>query len=135
MAKTVYVFNCFNEPVTAMSVAGYAVGDVSPWSEGGEGKPLKYTPNGLAVKRSKYPTKEYFAIGENSLLVPWDSFTGSTTVKIPDPSSSGISLDDDLILFACTNEALLLTTRGFVVDQFPMVHKLSEKSKGEGSDA
>lgn len=131
MAGKVYVFNCYNEPVTAMSVAGYAVGNVAPWSEGGTEKPLKYTPNGLAIKRSKYPTQECFAIGENAFLVPWDSFTGTTSVKIPDPSSSGISLDDDLILFVCTNEAVLLTTRGYVVEQFPMAHKPSESSKGE----
>jgi hypothetical protein len=129
MAGKVYVFNCFNEPITGLSVAGYSVGNIPQWADG-TGKAIKYTPEGMTVERSKYPTQKDFAIGENSLLVPWDSFTGSTTVVIPDPKpqeKNSVSLDDDLILFLCTNEAILLTTRGFVLNTFPMQLQASEE--------
>ena len=52
--------------------------------------------------------------------MPWDSFRGTVSVVIPDPKASRVSLDDPLILFLSRNEAVLLTTRGFVIQTFPV---------------
>jgi hypothetical protein len=114
---SVYVFNCYNEPISGFTVGGSQVGDI-PGSSSGSGQAARYTPAGLPVPRSRHPDPGSFAIGNNQVSSPWDSFLGTATITIPDPSSSGISLDDDLILFLALNQAMLLTTRGFVKATF-----------------
>jgi hypothetical protein len=112
---SVYVFNCFNEPITALAVAGSAVGGIPGWSTGGGSR---YTPAARAVPRTRNPTPGgNFAIGNNAISIPWDSFRGMATITIPDPGS-GIGLDEDLILFVATNQATLLSTRGSVQATF-----------------
>jgi hypothetical protein len=113
---SVYVFNCYNEPISALAVAGAAVGGIDSWSTRGQ---TLYTPAERAVQRSRSPNPGSFANGNNAVRIPWDSFTGTTTVTIPD-ASSGISIDDDLILFLTINQAILLTTRGRVQSTFPV---------------
>jgi hypothetical protein len=122
VTSNVYVFNCYNEPITKLLVGGNSAGDIAGWSTVAG---TKYTAAELAVPRSKYPddAKATFAIGDNDIRVPWDSFTGTATVAIPNPTSSPISLDDDLILFITRNEAILMTTRGFVQDTFKVLLK------------
>lgn len=56
-AGKVTVFNCYSEPVTGLTVSGYAVGDIGPYSQGGAGKPPRYTPSSLVVARSKTPSR------------------------------------------------------------------------------
>lgn len=112
----VYVFNCFNEPISGLAVAGRSVGTIPGWSDGGRDQ-TRYTPAGLAVPRARSTTPGQFAFGDNAVAIPWDSYTGVTTIKIPDPQS-GVSLDDDLILFVAVNQATLQTTRGFVLATF-----------------
>jgi hypothetical protein len=115
----VYVFNCFNEPITGLSVAGYAAGNIAAYADGKTTVPI-YTPSSLAVPRSKAPeSKATFAIGDNLLVAPWVSFRGNATIKIPDPTK-GVSLSDPLLLFLAVNKAILLTTRGYVLEEFPM---------------
>jgi hypothetical protein len=117
---SVYVFNCFDEPVTALSVGGYGAGDILASSSGGGGLPGRYTPGGgLQVPRSLRPgNQQQFAVGNNAVEIPWDSFLGFATITVPDPRTSQISLDDDLVLLLATNSAMLLTTRGSVVATF-----------------
>jgi hypothetical protein len=113
---SVYVFNCYNEPISSLTVAGAAVGSIDSWSTRGQ---TLYTPAERAVPRTRNPSPGSFVNGNNAVRIPWDSFTGTTTVTIPD-GSSGISLDDDLILFLAINQAMLLTTRGRVQSTFPV---------------
>ncbi len=118
MPGNITVFNSYNEPVTQLSVGGYAAGDIAGWSQTAP----RYTPSQLVVARSKdRGTKASFAIGANQVSIPWNSFTGLCTVKIPDPETSPVSLDDDLILYLTVNKAFLLTTRGFVWDVFDVI--------------
>lgn len=112
----VTVFNCYNEPVSRLNIDGGDVGDIAPWSEGGGNRPAKYTPASLTVPRSKNPEPKSFAIGSNRLSSQWNSFTGTATIEIPDPSQ--VSLNDDLLLFLAINEATMLTTRGYVIARF-----------------
>jgi hypothetical protein len=114
----VTVFNCYNEPVNGLAVGGGVVGDIAAWSGGGGSRPPKYTPASLTVSRSKKPEPKSFAIGENRLLIPWDSFTGTAKIQIPDPAQSPVSLDDDLLLFVGINEVTMMTTRGYVTARF-----------------
>src|SRR4051812_78512 len=125
MPGTVTVFNCYNEPVTSLSVSGGTAGDIDAWSDGGPGQPPKYTPAERSVPRSKYKTQGQFAVGDNAVQIPWNSFSGAATVTIPDPTKVPISLDDPLILMVCTNQAALLTTRGFVQATFPVTLTMS----------
>lgn len=119
-AGTVTVFNCFSEPVNGLSVAQGSVGDIDGWSDGGGGRSPKYTPSSRVVPRSKKPDPKTFAPGDNPVAVPWNSFTGNATVRIPTPADSGISIDDDLLLFVSTSQMTLMTTHGRVVDNFPV---------------
>jgi|SRR3954447_13173576 len=118
MPGTVTVFNCYNEPITSLSVSGNGVGDIPPASPGGDGKPLKYTPSGKAIPRSKHAEQGKFAIGDNAVQIPWNSFTGTTTITIPNPTTAPVSLDDNLILYVTTNKAILVLERGFVLQTF-----------------
>ena len=118
----VYVFNLYNEPVTNLSVAGYNAGNIDGYATGTvpPNVPI-YTPASLAVPRSKNPgTTASFAIGDNAMVIPGDSFRGTTTVTIPNPAVSPVSLNDPLILYLTRNDAVLVTDRGYVLGQFPV---------------
>jgi hypothetical protein len=119
MPGSVYVFNFYNEPISNLSVGGYPAGNVNGCGNGTSAPP--YTPASLPVPRAKYPAgSAAFAIGDNSVVIPWDSFRAMVTVTIPNPASSPVSLDDPLILLLAVNEAILLTTRGYVLSTFPV---------------
>jgi hypothetical protein len=135
MPGKVTVFNCFNEPITGLSVSGNGVGNVTGWSTGGTGSPPQYTPSSITVPRSKYAAAGTFAIGANPIIVPWDSFTGRASITIPSsvPGSGPISLDQDLMLYITANEAFLTTQFGYVVgDPFPISGSLSSQSPDQG---
>lgn len=117
MPGTVYVFNCYSEPITSLTVNGGSAGNVPGWSTVAA---TKYTPAGLPVKRTKYPSPGCFAIDRNEVRVPWDSCTGVATVLVPSPASGLASLDDDLVLFVALNQIVLQTTRGQVIQTFPV---------------
>jgi hypothetical protein len=110
---SVYVFNCFNEPMGAFTVAGKSAGRLDGWSNGGGGKTL-YTPAGLQVPRARSKTPGEFANGDNAVSIRWDSFDGTATIKIPGAEGS-VSLLDDLILLVALNGAMVQTTRGIVL--------------------
>jgi hypothetical protein len=112
---SVYVFNCYNEPISGLVVGGGRVGNIPGWASGGS---TIYTPSAIRVPRSKSAAPGNFATGDNSVRSPWDSYTGTTKITIPGPGS--ISLDDDLILFLAVNQATLMTTRVFVNATFPV---------------
>jgi hypothetical protein len=112
----IYVFNCYNEPINRLSVAGGQAGTIPPWSAGDRGQFL-YTPAGIRVPRARSKTPGQFAIGDNAVSIEWDSFTGTATINIPG-GDSGVSLDDDLVLFVAVNQATLQSTRGFVLATF-----------------
>jgi hypothetical protein len=117
----VYVFNCFNEPITGLSVAGYLAGDLPGYADGKTPNAPIYTPSSIPVARSKTPqSSASFAIGNNALIAPWDSFRASATITIPDPAKQNVSLDDPLLLFLAVNDAILLTIRGYVLGEFPV---------------
>jgi len=116
---TVYVFNCYNEPITNLSVSGYNAGNISGWEE--SDKSVMYTPNEMQVPRSKHGddlTSAAFAIGANAVIIPWVSFQANTTVNIPNPAISPVSLMDNLILYLTVNKAILMTNRGYVLETF-----------------
>jgi hypothetical protein len=118
----VYVFNLYNEPVSNLSVSGYNAGDIAGYATGTvpPNVPI-YTPASLAVPRSKSPgSTASFAVGDNAVLIPWDSFRGAVTVTIPNPAVSPVSLMDPLILYLTRNDAVLMTDRGYVLGQFPV---------------
>jgi hypothetical protein len=115
--SNVSVFNCFNEPLNGLSVAGGLAGNIPGYST--TGAQTRYTPGGLPVPRSRGQSPGQFGIGNNAVSLPWDSLTGSATIVIPDPSS-GVSLFDDLVLFAFTNQATLVSTRGATLATFPV---------------
>ena len=122
MAANVYVFNLYNEPITNLSVAGYNAGSINGYANGTTppNTPI-YTPASLAVPRTKSPGgSASFSIGDNAVVIPWDSFRGTATITIPDPTKYPISLNDPLILLVAVNNAILLTTRGYVVQTFPV---------------
>jgi hypothetical protein len=114
----VTVLNCFNEAIHGLVVSGAAVGDIDGISMGGAGKPTVGTPAGITVPRSKGATPGAFAFGDNPIVARWDSFNGTATIRIPDPRSEPISLDDPLALYVATNRATLMTLRGFVLNYF-----------------
>jgi hypothetical protein len=128
MAGQVTVFNCFNEPVTNLSVGGYPAGSIPAWSGGVTPAPPKYTPSSITVPRAKYAgTSVAFAIGDNPIMVPWDSFTGRGTITVPSsvPGGGPISLDQDLMLYVTANEAFLMTQFGYVIGTFAITGSLS----------
>lgn len=119
MPGSVYVFNLYNEPITNLTIGGYPAGSINGYSNG-SGAP-RYTPASLSVPRTKYPAgSAAFAIGDNSVVIPWDSFRGMAMVTIPNPGTAPVSLDDPLILLLAVNEAILLNTRGYVLSTFPV---------------
>jgi hypothetical protein len=111
----VYVFNCYNEPISSLKIREEDLGGIPAWSQGKEKEALKYTPNGITVLRSKNVEPKCFSVGTNKLFILWASFTGTTKIEVPSPVESEVSLEDDLILFLCKNETFLLTKRGGVV--------------------
>lgn len=120
MPGNVYVFNLYNEPITNLAVAGYTAGSVNGYANGSTGTPI-YTPASLAVPRSKSPGgSASFAIGDNPVVIPWDSFLGRVTITTPDPTRYPISLNDPLILLLAVSHAILLTTRGYLLSTFPV---------------
>jgi hypothetical protein len=116
---SVYVFNSYNEAVSSLGVAGGVVGDIAGWSRG-SGQVTQYTPSARPVPRVRNATPGGFAVGDNAVRIPWDSYTGRATVTIPSPGSSPVSLDDDLILLLTLTQAILESTRGFVLSTFPV---------------
>jgi len=124
---TVHVFNSYNEPVTGLSVSGYSAGNIDGWAASGA---TQYTPNQVSVPRCKYQGEvsgPAFAIGDNPVVIPWVSFRAAATITIP-PPQSGVSLMDDLILYLTVNTAILVTTRGYVLNTFPIsTTKLSDE--------
>jgi len=117
MPGSVYVFNLFNEPITNLSVSGFPAGSIDGYATG-MSAPM-YTPASLVVPRTKSPADSAaFALGDNNLTIPWDSFRGMTTVTIPNPASAPVSLDDPLILLLAVNNAMLLSTRGYLLATF-----------------
>ena len=114
MPGKVYVFNSYNEPITNLSVSGYNAGSIAGWG-------TDYKPDVINVPRAKHSDDEStaaFAIGDNPMIIPWDSFQAAAKVTIPNPAASNVSLDDDLILYLMVNKAILVTTRGYVLDVF-----------------
>lgn len=121
MTGKVTVFNNYHEPVTHLLVSNNNAGNIPGWSPGSA--PPQYTPSSLAVPRAKYPASSaVFAYGTNSVVFPWNSRTGHTTVSIP----TDTSLDDDLILYLTQNQAILLTSRGVVINASPVTTSLSD---------
>ena len=112
ISSNVYVFNCYNEPINALSVQFG-----TPVTIAGYGSsPTKYTPAGTAGPRAKGLAAGVFGVGANNLTAAWDSGTGTCTVVIPSPPN--FSVDDDLILFIMLNKAVLADTRGHVLGTF-----------------
>jgi|GEM_PF-2702082 len=127
MGSYVYVFNLYSEPVCHLTVGGAPAGSIAGYATGAGAPP--FTPARLAVSRARYPSgSAAFVLGENPVHIPWDSFRGSTTVCIPSPGSSPVSLDDPLLLLLAVNQATLLTTRGFVLANFPVSLGMGEAS-------
>ncbi|HST49605.1 hypothetical protein [Jatrophihabitans sp.] len=119
MGSYVYVFNLYSEPVTTLTVGGAPAGSIAGYATGAGAPP--YTPARLAVSRARYPTgSAAFVLGDNLVQIPWDSFRGLTTVTIPSPGSAPVGLDDPLMLLLAVNQATLLSTRGFVLANFPV---------------
>jgi hypothetical protein len=120
IAGKVTVFNCYSEPIDRLLVNGDSVGDIAAWSEGGANRPPKYTPASLTVPRSKAPEPKSIAIGDNDFRIDWGSFDGRSTILVPSPAQSPITLNDDLLLFVAINEATLMDDRGFVWGRAPV---------------
>ena len=108
---SVHVFNCYNEPVTGLSVAGYVAGSIGALADDDT-----FTPQSIPVPRARTrPTTAAFAIGATTVIVPWDSFRGTTTVTVPDPADGAVSLTDPLLLALSPSGSALLTQRGYVL--------------------
>lgn len=119
MPASVYVFNLYNEPIGNLSISGCPAGSINGYANGNSA-PI-YTPASLSVPRTKHPAgSAAFALGPNPVIISWDSFRAMTTVTIPSPSTSTVSPDDPLILLLAVNEAMLLTTRGYLLTTFPV---------------
>jgi hypothetical protein len=126
MSGKVTVFNSYNEPITNLLVSNNIAGNIAGWSQGPT--PPLYTPGSLPVQRAKYPgSSPVFAYGANTMVFPWDSRTGHTTVTIPPETS----LDDDLILYLTQNDAILLTARGVVINTATVETTLSVAALAE----
>lgn len=119
MPGSVHVFNLYNETISNLSISGCPAGSINGYANGSSA-PI-YTPASLSVPRTRHPDgSATFAIGPNQVIIPWDSFRAMTTVTIPSPSTSPVGLDDPLILLLAVNEAMLLTTRGYLLTTFPV---------------
>ncbi len=118
LSGKVYVFNSYNEAISSLSIHGYAAGSIKAWAAKTTENP--YQPCALEVGRVRHAdelSSAGFAYGDNQIVIPWDSFQGTATIKIPSPADR-VSGDDDLILYVCVNKAILLDARGFVLDTF-----------------
>jgi hypothetical protein len=111
MPGKVTVFNCSSESAQLQVSSGQA-GAIAALSQGAG---ASYTPGSITVGRSGSPSPGAFAQGSNPVVILWDSMTGSTTVDVP---AGIVSLDDDLLLFVTSNQAFLVTTRGYTVGTF-----------------
>jgi hypothetical protein len=110
----VVVFNCYNEPVDAMTVnAGDGV-PIGGWSPGGDQNPPLYTPSSVSVPRGTLPSEGVFGFGDNQVVVPWVSRGGAVIVSV---SADG-SVLDDLVLYVMEKQAVLVNTRGIVQGTF-----------------
>src|SRR5258708_36583935 len=109
MAGKVYVFNCYNEPV-ALAVNGSPAGTIPPWGNMGAST---YQPQSIALGRAKSTGSSgpQFGPGNNACRAQWESFSFMLSIVVPSPRS-GVSLDDDLVLYLFVTESGLATTRG-----------------------
>jgi hypothetical protein len=69
----------------------------------------------VSVLRTRNQDAGKFAIGANQVRLQADSFDGSLLVDIPNPGQSSVSIDDDLILMIFTNQFVLSSMRGYVI--------------------
>lgn len=116
MPGKVSVFNLYNEPISGLSVSGYSAGNVAGYNPPTSSP--AYQPGALAtpVSRAAHAgSSALFVTGDNNVIIPWESFTGTVTITMPDPTKTQVSIDDDLIIYLATNLALVVTTRGFVL--------------------
>jgi hypothetical protein len=115
----VYVFNNFNEPISALNVASFQAGAVPAWTANGN---AIYTPQFIKIPRVKHAderTSAAFAQDQaNDVVAKWDSFIGHGVITMP---AGDVSLDEDLILYLAVNQFTLLTTRGFVKQNVPII--------------
>lgn len=114
---SVHVFNCYNEPVAALSVAGYVAGDLGPLADGEDPPGLApFTPLSIEVPRTRYRIPAAaFPVGATTVVVPWDSFIGTAVVTVPDPTGGAVSLTDSLVLALNPAGGALLTARGYLL--------------------
>jgi hypothetical protein len=115
----VYVFNCFNEKAQ-ISVTGYSAGPIAAWQSVTGSNP--YQPSAVTVPRIKHNDERSGAAfaddGGNSLNVGWDSgICNGIPIDIP---TTGLSIDEDLVLYITHNQAILLRFDGFVLGQQPL---------------
>jgi len=114
----VTVFNVFVDS-GSLRVDNSVAGEIKRWS-GGQDTP-RYTPSSIGVRRTKLREPgATFAIGDNEVRIVWPDFTGTCTVPIPNPASSGVNLADDLLLYLMLGRAILVTTRSDVLDTLTM---------------
>jgi hypothetical protein len=59
-------------------------------------------------------------VGANEVIVPWQSFHGTTSVTIPDPTLGTVALTDPLVLGLGYRCAVLLSQRGFPLGTFSL---------------
>lgn len=119
MPGSIYCFNCYNEPINALTVNGMNAGSVSGWATSGA---TVYTPVALPVARARHGDGSPVPVFGNDMPTPiqinWDSYTMQTTVDLT--GLPNVSIDDDLILYIALNQMTLMNTRGFVLLSQPV---------------
>ena len=116
MPGKVSVFNLYNEPISGLSVSGYSAGNIAGYNPPTSSPAYQPGALGTPVPRAAHAgSAAMFITGDNALIIPWESFTGTVTINMPDPTKSQVSIDDDLIVYLATNLALVVTTRGYVL--------------------
>jgi hypothetical protein len=115
----VYVFNNFNEPISVLNIATFQAGAVPAWIATGN---AIYTPQSMKIPRVRHAderTSAAFAQDRaNDVVVKWDTFIGHGVITMP---AGDVSLEDDLILYLALNQFTLMTTRGFVKQNVPIM--------------
>jgi hypothetical protein len=110
----VYCFNSFNEPANLNVNSFPASTQIPGWQATGQ---TIYTPQAIPIPRVKHTGDATAACfgndAPNPVRIQWVSYTGNTTITIPGSQSS---LLDDLIVYLTLNKAILMNTRGFVLD-------------------